>query len=320
MSVMGTITRDRIIEQRKKNPQRFVSIKEAVNKRDKFDPLFIMGLLAQNLESQGIVTAIDKDPSMDEEEDDEEFDSTSLQFMMNGLGTRKKFNLHFDLGNKRNEQLLNNEDEQNQFNEKLRKKIANLYNINEEDIIVSFPQRGSYQVTVIFKSYSFNNLNKGDLLLRFKEEPELAQLKDLQTDLIMCGCKLSQRMFDPKGNNLDGGWGINETRGGEIYIPPKGWIRYGLNVLGKYDDGNDDWLSYDHRPGEWCIAYHGVAKGQNSNNVQNVVGAIAKTNLVARSGQFYKNVDDYRHPGNKVGEGVYCTPDPNIPIEEDYAE
>ena len=89
---------------------------------------------------------------------------------------------------------------------------------------------------------------------KFKNGPELGKLKDLNTDLIMCGCKITPDMFDSRGNNKHGGWRENEKRGGEEYIPPKGWIRYGLNVLGKYVNGNNDWLSYDGRKGEWCIA------------------------------------------------------------------
>lgn len=73
--------------------------------------------------------------------------------------------------------------------------------------------------------------------------------------------------------------GENETRAGEPYIPPKGWIRYGLNVSGKYDKGNNDWLAYDNSKGEWCIAYHGVAQGQTSDSVKNVIQLIVKNNL-----------------------------------------
>ena len=154
---------------------------------------------------------------------------------------------------------------------------------------------------------------------KFKNEPELGKLKDLHTDLIMSGCKITPVMFDSRGNNKDGGWGENEKRGGEEYIPPKGWIRYGLNVLGKYDNGNNDWLSYDGRKGEWCIAYHGVAQGQSSDKVKNVVGLIAQNNLKKGSGQNYKDHVDCRHPPNLVGEGVYCTPNPQVTINDGYA-
>ena len=82
---------------------------------------------------------------------------------------------------------------------------------------------------------------------------------------------------------------------------------------------NDDWLSHDNREGEWCVAYHGAGQGQSSDDVKNIVRLIAKSNLKPGHRQFYEDHEDYRHPGKKVGKGVYCTPDPNIIIKEDYA-
>jgi hypothetical protein len=318
MAIMGTIVKEQIIEEKKLNPKKFVSIKEAVkseNKENKDSPLFIMGLLAQNLENQGITTAIEKESS----KNGEEYTTTSLQFMMNGMGTQKKFDFHFDLGSEKNEKLLNDENEQKKFNEKLKKKLSKELGINEDEIIVSFPQKGSYKVLVIFKSNDFYNLDKKDLLKKFKNEPELGQLKELHEDLILSGCKISPDMFDSEGNNMDGGWAENEERGGEPYKPPEGWIRYGLKVLGKYDKGNDDWLAHDNRQGEWCVAYHGVGRGKPSKDVKKTVGLIAKSNLKPGSGQCYEDENDCRHPGQKVGRGVYCSPDANVIIRDDYA-
>lgn len=155
-------------------------------------------------------------------------------------------------------------------------------------------------------------MTKEQLMKKFKGDPELEKLKDLHSDLILCGCKLTPGMLDSRGNNKDGGWGENETRGGEPYIPPKGWIRYGLTVLGKYDKGNDDWLAYDNREGEWCIAYHGVAQRQESDNVKIAINSIAKNNLKKGARQAYEYDNDCRHKGEKVGEGVYCSPNPEV--------
>ncbi|GMH46124.1 hypothetical protein BSKO_14088 [Bryopsis sp. KO-2023] len=47
-------------------------------------------------------------------------------------------------------------------------------------------------------------------------------------------------------------------RAGEIYEKPFGWRRYGLAVLGKYE--NDDWLGHGSSVGEWPVAYHGTKK------------------------------------------------------------
>ena len=56
------------------------------------------------------------------------------------------------------------------------------------------------------------------------------------------------------------------------------------------------------------MAYHGVASGQSSDNVKDVTGKIVKTTFKKGRGQAHSNCPDQYHPGNKVGEGVYCTP------------
>ena len=64
-----------------------------------------------------------------------------------------------------------------------------------------------------------------------------------------------KELFCGYAHNLTGKWAHGENRGGRPYNPPDGWIGFGLNVLNKYDNGNNDWLACDGRPGEWCIAY-----------------------------------------------------------------
>ena len=53
--------------------------------------------------------------------------------------------------------------------------------------------------------------------------------------------------------------------------------------------------------------------------MKKVVGLVANSNLKKGEGQSYANDDDYRHKGKKVKEGVYCTPDPKVMIEDGYA-
>ena len=81
-------------------------------------------------------------------------------------------------------------------------------------------------------------------------------------------------------------------RGKKPYYPPLGWIGIGLNVIDKYED--NIWIGMDNSEGEWCVAYHGVGKYKESNEVKN--------------GHSHENCDDIFHPGKKVGNGVYCTP------------
>ena len=119
-------------------------------------------------------------------------------------------------------------------------------------------------------------------------------------------------LFDGIGHNLIGIWAQGEKRGGYDYIPPNGWIGFGLKVFGKYDNGNNDWLACNGREGEWPIAYHGACIRNTSNEIKEIVKIIIEQNLKPGSGQGYRDSNDVKHPGNKVGVGVYCTPKPSI--------
>ena len=332
MCILGDIMKKEIIEEKKEKPEKFIPIEEAVKKEDK--STFILGLLAQKLENCGITTAIENDKVEEEEKENEkEIDEsgTSLQFLINGLATKKKYNLHFDINEKRNEELLNDKEEQDKFINNLRKKLAKKYNISEEEIIITNPQRGSFQLSVIFLFQSEDfDLELEDVKETFKDEPELVKLKEIQKELLFNGCTLKKSMLDARGNNADGGWGKGEKRGGEEYIPPEGWIGYGLKVLDKYDlekEGKqNDWLAYDNREGEWCVAYHGVGSEYSSKEVAKAVNGIANFTLKEKKNlnnnineeeddeedYDYAEDDDIRHPGNKVGRGVYCSPNPDV--------
>ena len=117
-------------------------------------------------------------------------------------------------------------------------------------------------------------------------------------------------LFDGNGHNLMGNWAQGENRGGRVYNPPKGWIGFGLNVLGKYDNGNNDWLACNGREGEWCVAYHGACVRNTSDEIKQIIKPILEKNLRPGAGQGYKDADDANHPGHKVGVGVYCSPNP----------
>ena len=69
-----------------------------------------------------------------------------------------------------------------------------------------------------------------------------SKIKSIEKNILLSGCKLNPFMLDSRGNNKDGGWGINEKRGGKPYYPPLGWIGYGLNVLDRFDYGDNTWL------------------------------------------------------------------------------
>ena len=318
---LGTIMKNEIIQEKKSNPENFIPIKEALS-QEKFNSnegIFCLGVLAKNLEDIGIITAIEKSPKESKESQNES--NTVLEFIMSGMIEKKKFNLHFDLGEKTNNELLNNKDKQNEFNKKIAKKISLAYNIPEDEIILTNPQKGSYEIQLIFQSEEFNdiNLNINSLKQKFKNDKdfkEISNLKDIQKKLIMEGCKLSPNMLDSNGNRISG-WAKGEKRGGLDYIPPEGWKGFGLKVNNKYDNGNNDWLACNGNINEWAVAYHGIG-AKITSDLEKASNSIIIGGFKPGSGQNYQNDDDANHPGQKIGRGVYCSPDPNV--LESYAK
>ena len=304
MCIYGNITKKEIKEEKKKNPEKFIESSEALKLENEDQNLFALGLISKNLENMGIETAIEK--NSDDDKEDEGL--TSLQFITNGMIAKKKYDLHFEFGEKRNEELLNNKEEFEKFKQNLKLKLSKDYNIPTDKIIVTFPQKGSCHVQVIFQSDEFNDLDINEFKNKFKNDPEfkeLSNLKDIHTDMIVGGCKLTKGLLDSEGNRSSG-WAVGECRGGKPYDSPLGWIGIGLKVKDKY--GDNIWIGMDNSPGEWCVAYHGVASGQSSDNVKRVTGIIAKTTFKKGRGQAHASCPDQFHPGKSVGEGVYCTP------------
>ena len=319
MCLMGNIIKEEILEDKNANQEKYISIEEAINKIEKPNPnkddkaMFCLALLAQNLEHCGITTAIEKQKEDDDiNKENEEESSTSLQFIVNGLINKFKYEFSFDLGEERNNNLLNNKEQQEAFNNNLRKKLSLDYNIPEDKIIITCPQKGSYKVYVIFISEDFD-LNPEQFknsCTNDEEFKELCYLKEIQKKVIMEGVKLAPNMLDYRGNQTPDGYGRGQKRGTYDYIPPLGWKGFGLKVLGKYDNGNDDWIKMDNNPNEWAIAYHGIGRGRN--DVEDITRKIATEEyqkLIKGANQSLKDFDDDNHPGKKIGEGVYCSND-----------
>ena len=107
MCIIGSLLEESIKKEKEENPEKFIPIEEAIQKEDKEDSIFCLGLLEKNLEAQGIMTVIKKEETKTEEE--KELTICTLDFIYNGMLNKKKYDLHFDFGEKINEQLLMNE-------------------------------------------------------------------------------------------------------------------------------------------------------------------------------------------------------------------
>ena len=120
-------------------------------------------------------------------------------------------------------------------------------------------------------------------------------------------CKLPSSMLNSEANKSN--WGEGGKRGGFDYKPPYGWIGIGLKVLEKYDHVNNDWIAHNGNKNEWAVAY--------ANASERTLNFILEDGFRAGRGQAFENYDDIYHPGNKVGQGVYCSP--NVDIMEQYS-
>ena len=83
MCVLGSIMKKEIMEEKKNNPEKFISIEDATKEENKNNGTFCLGVLAKSLEDMGIITAIEKNSSNDEEA--QNASNTILQFITNGM-------------------------------------------------------------------------------------------------------------------------------------------------------------------------------------------------------------------------------------------
>jgi hypothetical protein len=144
---------------------------------------------------------------------------------------------------------------------------------------------------------------------------QFIELKILSDEFLCELCKIEKIIFDYRGNTINPNSSNNVIRGTEIYDPPYGWIGIGLNVLGKYDEGNNDWLTNKSNSSKWAIAYHGISPSFKSDKIKYLLKKIITLNsLVNAKTKIRDKPNDKRHWG-KVEEGICLTP--NIKIAEE---
>jgi hypothetical protein len=76
---------------------------------------------------------------------------------------------------------------------------------------------------------------------------------------------------------------VHEKRGGYPYNAPAGFMRYGLNVSGRFDGGNNTWLGGRNIRGEWAVAYHGICPSMDMSINGYGICCSPKVEVVTRS-------------------------------------
>ena len=299
-----------ITVEKAKNPDNYININEVINETDDIykdlnttNEDFILSLFGKYWEDIGIDISVSK--KKDKNLNDIELASLQTLF---SFGNQKKYELHFDFGQEINEKIINDEKEKEKFLYDYKMKIAEKLNIESDRLILTDVHRGSLGVFFKIINSTLKEVKsifdlKNCLNIKKVEEKPLLEMLQISPDILY-----------PKANRYDG-WGLNETRGGEKYLPPiNGWYGFGLNVLNKYDNGNNDWLDYQNtKIGEYSIAYLAI------NNLEN-----KKTEIIEDLNDFSTNINDkivnklyvddlnIRNKNEKCGDGVIVFQNPDF--------
>ena len=224
MNEMGAIMKQQIIEDQQINPQNYINIDQTV--KSSSDQNFPIALLAKNLELNGITTAIQKKST------NQDLTKTCLQLMTNGLITKQKCEVKFDFGEKKNNEIINDQNERNKFINEWKTKISKKLGVNPEDIIITNLRKGCFKADIFLKqNENFEEL-ASVLNALSKESPKI---KSINQASILKGIVLSPEMFDVRGNQSPNGYEKEGLRGGKIYKGPIGWRVDGLCVWDQYE-------------------------------------------------------------------------------------
>ena len=247
--------------QKEKNPNNYIDINKTLYENEKIygkgkslnDESYLLSIFGKFLENNDIEVNISK------KKDNifKDIELASIQTLFS-LGNQIKYELHFDFGEDTNRKILNNPEAKEKFLKDWKIKIAQKLNINEDDLILTNVHRGSVVVHLVIINSTPTQEKKATICLK-----EYNEIKKINEKPMIDILQISPDILDKRGNRYKG-WGINEKRGGEKYIPPlKDWYGIGLNVRNKYDNGNNDWLDYRNKPGEYAIAYIGISNKNN---------------------------------------------------------
>ena len=195
------------------------------------------------------------------------------------------------------------------LNENITIKILSKLNINPENFLAS--SNTKYFIDNFVRTDNFLNLTVEQIKNLYPNLEDLYEYKNI-FDYLIKECNIKD-YIDCRGNFIIKINNKDNTK--ERYYPPYEWIGIGLKVIGKYE--NDEWLLDDSKDSKWAIAYHGVGGRLPTKLVKDKLQKKIKEGLKQGKSQTKCHSDDIRHPGKRIGNGVYLTP--NINIVENYS-
>ena len=300
-----------IIKEKQSNPNKFIDIESTLSSTGLLstsnpspnDYKYILCLIGKILKNKNIEVGI-----YEENKNKDRIDLSSIQFIFSGLINRKKFRICFS--NAIDEDMcisiIHDLAYRKLFIEEWKTKISNKIKINKKLIILTNPRVVD---SLLFMDLAFNpsvrNINENTL------EKELKKIGFVEVTPrpLLDGCRLSPNIFNSRYNKYYKKILHNQKRGGEDYIQPLNWTVYGINVSGKYDFGNNDWLGNKNKNGEFAVAYYGINNliNKNLNMMENIMSLMG--NL--ETGNTFVNIKNIRNPGQNCKSGAYFYKNPN---------
>ena len=174
--------------------------------------------------------------------------------------------------------------------------------IEKNNIFILFNEKvNNFAISKEYFELKYNEIQIKNPILN-----KLNEIKLLTDNLLCKECKIPKNYFDYRGNTLYPNSSFNIIRGTELYDPPYGYIGIGLNVIGKYDKGNDDWLNNNYSG--WAIAYHSISSKLSSNIIKKLLNSIITKDGIKKGISNFKSESNDKRNWGKVGKGIYLTP------------
>ena len=145
---------------------------------------------------------------------------------------------------------------------------------------------------LVIKSNFSKDMAKEEIIKVFSEDEYLKTLERVDKELLMPKIKFSQSMLFPSEDNKINKWAIDDKTGGEDYMLPLYWIKYGINIDHCFNERSPDWICDENKANQWAVAYCGIG-------------------ITETLKQIYENDDDIRHRNRKVGVGLYVVVNSN---------
>ena len=224
---------------------------------------------------------------------------------------KNKFLYIVNLINKDNYNLDNNT-----LNQEIIEKMSEVLSVDKENITILSNNKRVF-INNFIKTKLFSQLSPKQIRLQYQNLPKLYDYKLLIDGLIRFKCKIPVNNLDFKYNFITPNLSLNNIRGTEIYNPPYGWYGIGLNVNGKYDNGNNSWLNIVDNSSKWANCYYFFSKYLSSDDILSKLNnAIIKNELYKdekfqiKMNVFNKRIKDKKM--EKIGIGYYLSNDINI--------